>query len=83
MREFIAGLLVEDPNGLIRRELIEEVEKQVATHSLVFVVGDGGSGKSVLAAQYLQNEVDRRFAAVALAREAEEKWAGRLVREWR
>ena len=83
VREFIAGLLVEDPNGLIRRELIEEVEKQVATHSLVFVVGDGGSGKSVLAAQYLQNEVDRRFAAVALVREAEEKWAGRLVREWR
>jgi len=83
VRDFIATTLVDDGQRLIRRELIEEVEKQVATHSLVFVVGDGGSGKSVLAAQYLQNEGDRRFAAAALARELEENWAGRLVREWR
>ena len=54
MREFIARTLVDDPKRLIRRELMEEIEKQVTTHSLVFVVGDGGSGKSVLAAQFLK-----------------------------
>ena len=69
-------------SGIGGDEFMGGIQEAGATHSLVFVVGDGGSGKSVLAAQYLQNEVDRRFAACCAVREAEEKWAGRLVREW-
>ncbi len=58
---------MEDERFLVRRRLVDEVEKQAALHTLVFLVGDGGSGKSVMAAQYLGNEGASRFVAVVAA----------------
>jgi hypothetical protein len=74
---------VGDERTLVRRRLIEEVEKQAAMYPLVFLVGDGGSGKSVLATQYLRNEAARRFVAAKVASVVESDWPSRLLNVWR
>jgi hypothetical protein len=83
LSDFVSAELVDDENTLIRRRLIEEVEREVSMHSLVFVVGNGGSGKSVLAAQYLQNEAANRFVGAAFANDVKDDWPSRLLRSWR
>jgi GTPase SAR1 family protein len=83
LSDYTSKNLVPDEQKLVRRRLIEEVEKQAALHSLVFVVGDGGSGKSVLTSEFLRNEAAQRFVAATGASDFEENWLGRLFREWR
>ncbi|CAN5708770.1 hypothetical protein BH23PLA1_BH23PLA1_27780 [soil metagenome] len=75
--------LVEDKASLVPRRLIEEVEKQAALHTVVFLMGDGGSGKSVLATQFLQNEAHHRFVAFVAASGVEDNWLGRKLNSWR
>jgi hypothetical protein len=75
--------LTHDISILIRRRFIDDLDQAVKQYPLVFIVGGGGSGKSVLAAQYLQNMAQDCFVAAISAADVDESWPGTEFRKWR
>jgi len=80
--EYIENL-THDQSLLIRRRFLDDLGRAVEQYPLVFIVGDGGSGKSVLAAQYLREMARDRFVAAISAADINESWPGREFNRWR
>jgi hypothetical protein len=68
---------------VIRRPLIEAVEQQAAQFPVVFLLGDGGCGKSVLAGRFVCETASRRLVGSVAARDFHRHWLGEVFNEWR
>jgi hypothetical protein len=68
---------------VIRRSLMDDVEQQAAQFPVVFLVGEGGCGKSVLAARFVCETASRRLADSTSAREFDRHWLGEAYNHWR
>jgi hypothetical protein len=75
--------LVTKARTVIRRSLIDEVGQQAAQFPVVFLLGDGGCGKSVLAGRFVCEEASRRFAGSVAAGEFRRHWLGEAFNSWR
>lgn len=69
--------------GLFIAPLFAAVEEQVAQFPVVFLLGDGGCGKSVLAGRFVCEEGARRLVASVAARDFDRHWLGETFNEWR
>jgi hypothetical protein len=73
-----------DPDELIPRDRLPQLREQAALFPIVFLIGHGGCGKSVLAAQYLLEESAKRLVLMLAAPEAQEdECIGRELKELR
>jgi len=74
--------LVTARRTLIRRSLLDLLAEEVVQHSIILLLGAGGCGKSILAAQYLVEAAPRRFVAAIAARDFHQHWVGELFNGW-
>jgi len=72
-----------DESRLIRRQILNKVGEQAAQHPIVFLLGRGGCGKSVLALQYLRQEAQHQFACAKFAGNLADRWLGHAFNSWR
>jgi hypothetical protein len=75
--------LVTAARFVIRRPLIDVVAQQAAQFPIVFLLGDGGCGKSVLAGRFLCEAAARHFVGSVSARDSHRHWLGEVFNEWR
>lgn len=75
--------LTHDASILVRRRFLDDLDRAVGQYALVFIVGEGGSGKSVLAAQYLREMAGDRYVAAISAADVDGNWPGAEFRRWR
>ena len=62
---------------------MEAIEQQVAQFPIVFLLGDGGCGKSVLAARFVCETASGRLADSLSARDYHRRWLGVAFNHWR
>jgi hypothetical protein len=75
--------LVTKARTVIRRSLMDDVAQQAAQFPVVFLVGDGGCGKSVLAARFVCETASSRLADSTSARDFHKRWLGEAFNHWR
>jgi hypothetical protein len=75
--------LVTKARTVIRRSLMEHVAQQAAQFPVVFLVGEGGCGKSVLAARFVCETASRCLGDSTSAREFGWDWLGKAFNHWR
>lgn len=68
---------------LVRRGYLDDLDEKLTQHPIVLVLGWGGCGKSVLAAQFLLASATSRFVAAASARDVRGGWLGQVFNTWR
>jgi hypothetical protein len=69
---------------LIRRDLLQQVREQAALFPIVFLIGQGGCGKTILAFQYLLEESTKRLVMMLRSPEVtSDDCIGRELRELR
>jgi hypothetical protein len=81
--QYMADSLGGNIGTLIRRRLLNIIDEKVRTHSLVFIHGEGGCGKSILAAQYLEQMSQVCFVVPIVASHVDAEWPGRVFNSWR
>ena len=81
--QFLRRSFAPDEGALVRRRLLDEIARQASQHAVVFLLGSGGCGKSVLAIQYLREQGSRCFVACESARALEQGWLGRTFNSLR
>ncbi len=75
--------LVTKARTVIRRSLIVDVEHQAAQFPVVFLLGDGGCGKSVLAGRFVCEAASRCLAGSVAAGGFRRHWLGEAFNKWR
>ncbi len=69
---------------LIQRDALKQLGEQAAIFPVVFLIGHGGCGKTILAVQYLLEESTRRLVMMLAAPDAtQDECLGRELRELR
>src|SRR5262249_35386376 len=67
----------------IRRTLLDTIEQLAAQFPVVFLLGDGGCGKSVLAGRFVCEAASRCLVGSVAARDFHRHWLGEAFNEWR
>jgi energy-coupling factor transporter ATP-binding protein EcfA2 len=83
LRTWLERSLGVTEQALVRREYLDTLSEQLAKHSIVFVLGRGGCGKSTLAAHFLLESMSSRFVAAVSARDLHNLWLGQEFNAWR
>jgi hypothetical protein len=75
--------LVTAARPVIRRQLLVAVEQQAAQFPVVFLLGDGGCGKSVLAGRFICEAASRCLVGSVASRDFHRHWLGEEFNQWR
>jgi hypothetical protein len=75
--------LVTKARTVIRRSLVDAVEQQAAQFPVVFLLGDGGCGKSILAGRFACEAGRKRLVGSVAARDFHRHWLGEAFNDWR